>query len=220
MDGQEQLDADNIHFQPGVNEDLAATAVWGTQQVNLFPGATVDGVFGIWYGKGPGVDRSGDALQHANTAGTSPHRRRARARGDDHGGASRRRRTRASCISSRRHADPVPVERPGDLDFGLHGIAMSRFSGCWIGSSCDHRHRRDGARRCRSTPSASVVVPADRARRRAGCTSAHESPHGDGARLFDHKLPAVLAYARANGIDRIELDAPGARFGIVTAGKT
>ncbi len=74
------LDAHNIHFQPGVNEDLAATAIWGTQQVELFPGAKVDGVFGIWYGKGPGVDRSIDAFKHANAAGTLAPRRRAGAR--------------------------------------------------------------------------------------------------------------------------------------------
>src|SRR3982075_1117893 len=124
----------DIEFAPGLNEDLAATAVWGSQQVGMFPGARVDGVFGIWYGKGPGVDRSIDVLKHANLAGTSPRGGVLAIAGDDH-----------ACQSSSipNSSDQVlvaammPVLNPASLqdylDFGLFGFALSRYSGCWVG---------------------------------------------------------------------------------------
>jgi indolepyruvate ferredoxin oxidoreductase len=129
-----QLKQHNIVFRPGLNEDLAATAIWGAQQVNNFPGATVDGVFGIWYGKGPGVDRSADALRHANFTGSSPKGGALALAGDDHGAKSS---TAVNFSDTLFIAVGMPVIYPSNtqelLDFGLHGIAMSRFSGCWVG---------------------------------------------------------------------------------------
>src|SRR5215831_16434767 len=128
------LQSQDIAFVPGLNEDLAATAVWGSQQVGLFPGAKVDGVFGIWYGKGPGVDRSVDVLKHANSAGTSKHGGVLMLLGDDHGCASS---TLAHQSEQVLIAAMIPVVNPATLqeylDFGLMGFALSRFSGCWVG---------------------------------------------------------------------------------------
>ncbi|HWC44735.1 MAG TPA: hypothetical protein VG868_01360, partial [Casimicrobiaceae bacterium] len=123
------LEKHRIHFQPGVNEDLAATAVWGSQQVNLFQGAEVDGVFGIWYGKGPGVDRSMDALKHANSAGSSRHGGVLALAGDDHGCQSS---TLAHQSEQVFAAALMPVINPSTLqeylDLGLYGFALSRYS--------------------------------------------------------------------------------------------
>ena len=124
----------HIEFQPGVNEDLAATALWGTQQIHLYPGARYDGVFGMWYGKGPGVDRSGDALKHANYAGTSKHGGIVALAGDDHMAKSS---TMAHQSEPAFMAAGIPVLHPASvqeyLDFGLHAFAMSRYSGLWVG---------------------------------------------------------------------------------------
>src|SRR5437868_6658527 len=131
---QNLLNASDIVFKEGLNEDLGATAVWGSQQANLFSGATHDGVFGMWYGKAPGVDRTGDAFKHANFAGTSPKGGVLAVAGDDH-----------SCKSSTLPSQSeyafqdfeMPVLSPADvqevLDYGLMGYAMSRFSGLWVG---------------------------------------------------------------------------------------
>src|SRR5947209_15122871 len=127
------LERNQIKFQPAINEELAATAVWGTQQIRLFPGAKHDGVFAVWYGKGPGVDRSGDALKHGNSAGSAPSGGVLAIAGDDH-----------TCKSSTlAHQSEfafidasIPILNPAGiediLDLGLYGWAMSRFSGCWI----------------------------------------------------------------------------------------
>ena len=127
----------NIKFQPGVNEDMAATAIWGTQQVNLYPGANFDGVFSMWYGKGPGVDRSGDVLKHANYAGTSRHGGVLALAGDDHAAKSS---TVPHQTDHAFSAAMIPVLYPSSvqeiLDLGLHGWAMSRFSGCWVAFKC------------------------------------------------------------------------------------
>ena len=124
-----QLAAHDVRFQPGVNEDLAATAVWGSQYVPLLPRPKFDGVFGIWYGKGPGVDRSGDVLKHANAAGTSPLGGVIAVAGDDHGAKSS---TQAHQSDQAFVSAGMPVLYPSDvqeiLDFGLHGIAMSRHA--------------------------------------------------------------------------------------------
>ena len=128
------LQANDIAFVPGLNEDLAATAVWGSQQVGLYPGAKVDGVFGIWYGKGPGVDRSMDPLKHANSAGTSRHGGVIALAGDDHGCQSS---TLAHQSEQVFAAAMMPVLNPATLqdylDLGILGFALSRYSGCWVG---------------------------------------------------------------------------------------
>ncbi|SVC87595.1 uncharacterized protein METZ01_LOCUS340449, partial [marine metagenome] len=127
----------DIRFQPGVNEDLAATAIWGTQQLNLIEKSDYDGVFGIWYGKGPGVDRCGDVFKHANSAGTSPHGGVIALMGDDHTAKSS---TLAHQSEYAMMDAMIPVLSPAGvqefLDLGLHGFAMSRFSGCWTGFKC------------------------------------------------------------------------------------
>ena len=123
-----------IHFQPGVNEELAATAIWGSQQSTLFPGTRVDGVFSLWYGKGPGVDRSSDALKHGNSAGTSRYGGVVVAVGDDHN-------CKSSTIAHQSEFAFIdammPVLNPSTvqelIEFGLLGYGLSRFSGCWVG---------------------------------------------------------------------------------------
>jgi hypothetical protein len=134
---QKRLAAHDIVFQPGLNEDLAATAIWGTQQVGLHPGAKVEGVFAIWYGKGPGVDRSGDVLRHANSAGTAPKGGVLALAGDDPSCKSST--ITSGCEYAFMDAE-IPVLDPADvaevLEFGLKGIALSRFSGLWVGMKC------------------------------------------------------------------------------------
>ena len=128
------LDDAGVVFEPGVNEDLAATAVWGTQQVNLFPGATCDGVFGMWYGKAPGLDRSGDVFRHANAAGSSPRGGVLALVGDDPGCKSS---TLPSGSAGTLRDVRVPILVPGDLedliDLGHFGWGLSRYSGLWAG---------------------------------------------------------------------------------------
>ena len=128
------LEAAQIHFQPGLNEDLAATSIWGAQQANLFAGARYDGVFGMWYGKGPGVDRSGDPFKHGNAAGTSRYGGVIAVAGDDHTCKS------SSLPHQSEYAfidASMPVLNPANVEeivgLGLYGYALSRFSGCWVG---------------------------------------------------------------------------------------
>jgi indolepyruvate ferredoxin oxidoreductase len=131
---RKHLDDHHVRFVPGLNEDLAATAIWGTQQLHFFPGAQYDGVFSIWYGKGPGVDRTGDAFRHANQAGSALHGGVLAIGGDDHGAKSS---TVAAQTDHIFIAVSMPVLAPATvqdyLDLGLHGFALSRFSGCWVG---------------------------------------------------------------------------------------
>ncbi|MGE4335107.1 MAG: indolepyruvate ferredoxin oxidoreductase family protein [Pigmentiphaga sp.] len=213
----DRLKAHHIHFQPGVNEDLAATAIWGSQYVGTFQGARYDGVFGIWYGKTPGVDRSADALRHANGAGTSPQGGVLALCGDDHGAKSSTQAAQSDYILA---AVGIPVLYPANvqeiLDFGLHGIAMSRYAGCWVGlklvtdvveSSCTVEL---GATRTRVNPPEAPDSVSIRA---------VDPPLNQEARLYQQKLPLALAYARANGLDRIVIRPDSPRLGIITAGK-
>ena len=214
------LDEHRVRFEPGVNEDLAATAVWGSQQANLLPGPKYDGVFGMWYGKGPGVDRSCDALKHGNYAGASPTGGVLVLTGDDPGAKS------SSIAHQSEHAlihCGIPVLNPSSvqeyLDLGLQGFALSRYSGSWVGFKC-LTDTVDSA--------ASVEVGPERVRVRL--PEGFERPPGlhigwtnyplqVEARLYQQRLPAVQAFARANGLDREALGGPRRRFGIVTAGK-
>ncbi len=222
---EDALKAANVVFRSGLNEDLAATAIWGSQYVGSFAGAKVDGVFGIWYGKGPGVDRSADALRHANLAGTSPLGGVVCLAGDDHGAKSS---TVANFSDSVFIAVGMPVLYPSNtqelLDYGLHGIAMSRFSGCWVGMKLV-TDVVEGGGSVHVAPDAPAIVLPEPPTRPADAFGAGYHARGfDMAlaqedRLYNHKHQAVLAYARANGLNRITRTAPGARVGIVSAGK-
>jgi indolepyruvate ferredoxin oxidoreductase len=212
----------HIKFQPGVNEDIAATSIWGAQQLNLFPGAKYDGVFAIWYGKGPGVDRSGDVFKHANSAGTSPHGGVLVMMGDDHAAKSS---TVAHQSEHALKAACIPVLNPASvqeyLDLGLHGWAMSRYSGCWIGFKCVTDVVESGAAVDIDPQRVQIALPPDFAMPPGGLNI--RWPDGfleQEARLLDYKVYAALAYARANRLDRIVWDSPRARLGIVTTGKS
>ena len=216
-----QLKQHNIVFRPGLNEDLAATAIWGAQQLNNFPGATVDGVFGIWYGKGPGVDRSADALRHANFTGASPKGGVLALAGDDHGAKSS---TAVNFSDTLFIAVGMPVLYPSNtqelLDFGLHGIAMSRFSGCWVGMKVVTDVAEGGGTVYVGPDLPEIVLPQRSAVPPGGLWArALDAPVAQEERLYQHKLPAALAYARANSLNRIVDDPEGARIGVVAAGK-
>ena len=216
-----QLKQHNIVFRPGLNEDLAATAIWGAQQLNNFPGATVDGVFGIWYGKGPGVDRSADALRHANFTGASPKGGVLALAGDDHGAKSS---TAVNFSDTLFIAVGMPVLYPSNtqelLDFGLHGIAMSRFSGCWVGMKVVTDVAEGGGTVYVGPDLPEIVLPQRSAVPPGGLWArALDAPVAQEERLYQHKLPAALAYARANSLNRIIDDPEGARIGVVAAGK-
>jgi indolepyruvate ferredoxin oxidoreductase len=219
---QKHLESHHVKFQPGVNEDLAATALWGSQQVGMFPGARYDGVFGMWYGKGPGVDRCGDVFKHANSAGTSKHGGVLVLAGDDHAAKSS---TLAHQSEHILKACCIPVLNPANvqdyLDFGLHGYAMSRFSGLWIGFKCVTDVVESGASVIVDPERVQTKLPADFAMPPGGLNI--RWPDGfleQEARLLDYKVYAALAYARANALDRVVWDSPNARFGIVTTGKS
>ncbi len=211
-----------IVFQPGVNEDLAATALWGTQQVNMFPGAKFDGVFGMWYGKGPGVDRCGDVFKHANAAGTSRHGGVLAVAGDDHGSHSstmphQSEQTFASCM--------IPVLNPGPLedflDFGLLGFALSRFSGCWVGLKTCSQTVETSASIDTDAHRLVINLPADFTHPPGGLNIRYPDPSLEQeARLHVHKMAAVAAFARANPFDRIVIDSSTPRLGIATTGKS
>src|SRR5271165_462077 len=210
----------NIVFRPGLNEDLAATAIWGAQHLTSFPGATVDGVFGVWYGKGPGVDRSGDALRHANFTGASPKGGAIALAGDDHGAKSS---TAVNFSDTSFIAVGMPVLYPSNTqeltDFGLHGIAMSRFSGCWVGMKIVTDVAEGGGTVHVGPDTPSIVIPERPSNPPGGFGArAIDMPLMQEERLYSHKLPAALAYARANDLNRIVGD-DNARVGVVAAGK-
>ena len=219
---QKYLERHHIKFEPGVNEDLAMTAVWGSQQLPLFPDAAKDGVFAMWYGKGPGVDRCGDVMKHGNAAGSSKHGGVLICAGDDHGASSS---TLPHQSDHMFMAAMVPVLYPANvqemLDYGLMGWAMSRYTGAWVGFKTVAEVVESAA---------SVSVSPDRVR--IDTPNAYTPPDGglnirwpDGIheqedRLLRHKAYAALAFARTNRIDRVVIDSPRPRLGIVTCGKS
>ena len=212
----------HVTFQPGINEDMAATAVWGSQQVGLFPGAKYDGVFAMWYGKGPGVDRCGDVFRHANAAGTAPHGGVLVIAGDDHAAKSSTLPHQTEHIFK---AVLMPVLYPANvqeyLDYGLHGWAMSRYSGCWVAFKALADTVETSAS-VRVDPAAvDIVLPTDFRLPADGLNIRWpDPPLLQEARLLNHKLYAALAYCRANRLNRVVIDSPNPRLGILTAGKS
>ncbi|QEQ96306.1 indolepyruvate ferredoxin oxidoreductase family protein [Neptunomonas concharum] len=216
------LEKHRIYFQPGINEDLGATHVWGSQQVNVFEGAKYDGVFGLWYGKGPGVDRTGDVLKHANAFGTSQHGGVLAVAGDDH-----------ACKSSTlpHQSDyafmdaMMPVLYPSGiqemLDFGLYGWAMSRYSGCWVGFKT-LAEVMDSSISADLDPSRITInTPTDFDLPEDGLNARWpDKPMQQEARLHTYKLKAAEAFCRANQLDKTIIDSQQPKLGIVTTGKS
>ncbi|HEY8572021.1 indolepyruvate ferredoxin oxidoreductase family protein [Phenylobacterium sp.] len=211
----------DVVFKEGLNEDLAATAVWGSQQANLFPGARYDGVFGMWYGKAPGVDRTGDAFKHANFAGVHPKGGVLAVAGDDHNCKS------STLPSQSEYAFQdfeMPVLSPADvqevLDYGLLGYALSRFSGLWVGLIAVADTMDSGVTIDVSLSRHHFVTP-ENFRMPAGGLGIRlkDQPLDKERRLRTQKIPAALAFARANRIDRVMLGAGRPRLGIVCSGQ-
>ncbi len=215
------LQKHNVHFQPGVNEDLAATAVWGSQQTNLFAGARYDGVFGMWYGKGPGVDRSMDVMKHANAFGTSRYGGVLAVAGDDHACKS------STLPHQSEHmfmGASIPVLAPANvqevLDLGVYGWELSRYSGCWVALKAITENM-DSAISADIDPNRiSITIPEDFQLPADGVHARWpDRPLDQELRLNKYKIYAAREFARVNGLNRIVLDSPGARFGIITSGK-
>ncbi|SCY60177.1 indolepyruvate ferredoxin oxidoreductase family protein [Paracoccus tibetensis] len=216
-----RLEASQVRFMPGLNEDLAATAIWGSQQAELRGEGRHDGVFALWYGKGPGVDRTGDVMRHANMAGSSRHGGVVMAMGDDHTGES----STVLHQSDWAMVDAyIPVLSPAGvqeiLDFGLYGFALSRYAGVWT-----------GLKTMKDTVEATAVVNGDPNRMRFVLPQDFPMPEGglnirlgdspvaQEARMIDHKRWAAEAFSRANRIDHRVWGKPGAKIGFVAAGK-
>ena len=207
-------------FQFGLNEDLAATALWGSQQAGLRGDGKFDGVFGLWYGKGPGVDRSGDVMRHANMAGTAKHGGVLMAMGDDHTGES-------STVLHQSEWSLVdmymPVVSPAGvqeiLDYGIYGFALSRFAGVWVGlktmkDTIEVTSVVDG-----SPDRMNVVVPEFDMPEGGLNIRLGDTPHLQEARVIDYKRFAAETFSRANKMDKRVWGKPGAKIGFVAAGK-
>ncbi len=217
------LDAAGVRFQPGINEDLAATLLWGAQMLEVFPGRRVEGVFGLWYGKGPGVDRSGDAFRHANAFGTHAKGGVLAVAGDDHAAQSSVLPHQSDQIFE---AAMMPLLHPASvqdiLDLGLAGIAMSRFSGLWVGLKTVAETVEAAA---------TVVVASARSFIRPDIETPPWGFNLDPSlrwpdqraelerRVIAERLPAAAAFARANALDRVVFGAAEAPIGLVTCGK-
>src|SRR3982751_6662536 len=219
---KKHLAAQNIVFQPGVNEELGATAVWGTQQLDLYPQSKkFDGVFGIWYGKGPGVDRCSDVFKHANMAGTSQHGGVIAIAGDDHIAKSS---TAAHQSDHIFKACGLPVFFPSSvqdiLDMGLHAFAMSRFAGVWSGMKTIQEIVESSASISVDPDRVNIVLPEDFVMPAGGLHIRWpDAPLEQEARLMDHKWDAALAYIRANKLNHNVIEGPNDRFGLIASGK-
>ena len=222
-----QLEAHHVQFVPGVNEDLAATAVWGSQQVDLIGPAKYDGVFAMWYGKGPGVDRCGDVFKHMNHAGTSKHGGVLLVAGDDHGAYSSTLPHQSDHLFS---ASMIPLLYPCNvqeyLDLGIHGWAMSRFSGCTVAFKALADTVESSASVDADPFRVEVKIPHDFVMPEGGLNARLSSiPLGQQARnqealMQDYKIYAALAYARENKLNHTTIDSPNARLGIIASGKS
>ncbi|MES2355648.1 MAG: indolepyruvate ferredoxin oxidoreductase family protein [Pseudomonadota bacterium] len=216
------LEKYHIHFQPGVNEELAATAVWGSQQVNLYRGAKYDGVFAMWYGKGPGVDRCGDVFKHGNAAGTSKHGGVLLLTGDDHACKS------STLPHQSEHAFDaamIPVLYPAGvqeiIELGLHGLAMSRYSGCWVAFKLVSDTVDSSASIDIDLYQPQILLPDDFDQPSGGMSIRWpDAPMEQELRLQHDKIYAALAYSRLNNLNRIVVDSPRPRLGIISAGKS
>ncbi|MEQ9327207.1 MAG: indolepyruvate ferredoxin oxidoreductase family protein, partial [Rhodospirillales bacterium] len=216
------LSKHNIHFQAGVNEDLAATAIWGSQQVGLHGDATVDGVFSMWYAKGPGVDRSGDVLRHGNFAGSSKHGGVLLLAGDDHTCKSSTTAHQTEFAFVDAH---IPVLNPAGvqefLDYGIIGWAMSRYSGCWVAMKTVAETVDTSASVHVDPHRVELVEPEDYELPEGGLNIRWpDTPNEQEYRLERYKLYAALAFARANKLDRTIIDSPAPKLGIITCGKS
>src|SRR5216683_935977 len=217
------LAKNDIKFHPATNEELAATALSGSQQAELRGEGRFDGVFGMWYGKGPGVDRSGDAFRHANFAGTSKHGGVIALMGDDHTAESS-----TTAHQSEFHFVDVmiPILNPAGvqeiMDYGLYGWAMSRFCGAWTALKCMHETIESTAIVDGSLERVNIVIPTDFAMPEGGLNIRLQDTFlGQEARLHDFKRDAMLAFVRANKLNRnITSGGRSARIGIITVGKS
>lgn len=219
---RKHLAASGIQFQPGINEDLGATMVWGSQQTNLWPGAKYDGVFGMWYGKGPGVDRCGDVFKHGNAAGTNKHGGVLVLAADDHA-------CRSSTLPHGSEGEFVsammPVLNPAGvqdiLDMGLLGWAMSRYTGRWVGFKTIAETVESSASVNVNPHQLDIVIPTDLELPPGGLNIRWpDPPLEQEMRLHQYAVKAAHAFARANKLDKIIYDSPKARLGIVTTGKS
>ncbi|NKB48401.1 MAG: indolepyruvate ferredoxin oxidoreductase family protein [Alphaproteobacteria bacterium] len=215
------VEANNIQFQPAVNEDLAATAIWGSQQAQLHGDNRYDGVFGLWYGKGPGLDRSVDAIRHANLAGASAHGGVLVAVGDDPAMMS----TDTPATSEPTFVDlMMPVLYPASvqeiLDYGQIGWAMSRYCGSWVGFKTVSDTVDTAASVDADPGRPNIVIPDDFKMPPGGLNIRLPDPwHDQEARQTAHKLAAARSFARANGINRALIQAPRTRLAIIASGK-
>ncbi len=213
----------NVRFEPGINEDLAATAIWGAQQAEMRGEGAYDGVFSIWYGKGPGVDRSGDVLRHANSAGTSKHGGVLALMGDDHGAES----STVPHQSEFAMMDAmIPVLHPAGLqeilDYGIYGFALSRYSGCWVGLKCVHDNIESAGIADGSPDRIKINLPKDFEMPEGGLNIRPSDDRFEQEyRLHNYKRYAAVAFARANKLDKIVLSGGKApKIGIVSTGKS
>jgi len=210
----------DVTFQPGLNEDLAATALWGSQQAELRGEGKFDGVFGLWYGKGPGVDRSGDVVRHSNMAGTSALGGVLMAMGDDHTGES------STVLHQSEWAlmdAYMPVVSPAGvqeiIDYGVYGIALSRFCGLWVGLKT-MKDTVEATSIIDGDPHRVQLIKPDFEMPQGGLNiRLVDTPHAQEARVIDYKRYAAEAFSRANKMDRRIWGKPGAKIGLVAAGK-
>ncbi|MEN9900211.1 MAG: hypothetical protein RLZZ152_1255, partial [Pseudomonadota bacterium] len=216
------LEKHNIVFQPGVNEELAATALWGTQQLGFAPPGSqkLDGVFGIWYGKGPGVDRCSDVFKHANMAGTTAWGGVLAVAGDDHIAKSS---TAAHQSDHIFKACGLPVFFPASvqevLDLGVHAIALSRFAGVWSGMKTIQEVVESSATADINADRVKIVLPDFEMPPGGVHIRWPDAALDQEARLFDYKWYAALAYIRANRLNHNVIEGPNDRYGIMASGK-